>query len=179
MKKLLIIALLLFATSSFAQVGTIRMSFDGTPSTNELALDGSAFSITAYPKLDSVLALSGNYVSGVLPNMQGRSPIGVGTGAGLNNTYTSQQTFGEEKHTLTQSEMPSHSHDLKCYSGNSNKRTGAGNVLAAVQGTFTNIYSNQPTDGALATSSISNSGNNTPHENVHPVLAVYYFVTAQ
>jgi hypothetical protein len=45
-----------------------------------------------------------------LPNLGGRVPVGVGSSGG--SIYEVKQTGGEEKHTLTIPEMPSHSHDV-------------------------------------------------------------------
>ena len=44
-----------------------------------------------------------------LPDMRGRTGIGSGTGLGLSSRNLGQ-TLGEEVHTLTQAEMPSHTH---------------------------------------------------------------------
>ncbi len=44
-----------------------------------------------------------------LPNLQGRVPVHFGQGSGLTNR-TLGETYGEEGHTLTTNEIPSHTH---------------------------------------------------------------------
>ncbi len=44
-----------------------------------------------------------------LPNFQGRSPVGMGTGAGL-STITQGEMSGTENVSLTSSQMPMHTH---------------------------------------------------------------------
>src|SRR5277367_3909303 len=46
-----------------------------------------------------------------LPNMQGRVAVGMGNRPGLSG-YVNGEQIGEESHTLTSIEMPSHSHTV-------------------------------------------------------------------
>src|SRR4051794_41625008 len=63
-----------------------------------------------------------------LPNLQGKVPIHVGSG------HTLGETGGEQAHTLSISELPTHTHVLNASSANGDKalpNTGApGNVYA-------------------------------------------------
>src|ERR1700753_2714695 len=66
---------------------------------------------------DTLFALIGTTFGGDgvqtfnLPDLRGRVPIGQGQGQGL-PSYTLGQNAGQEAHTLTELEMPIHSHAL-------------------------------------------------------------------
>ena len=82
---------------------------------------------------------------------------------GAGDTYTNGATGGEATHTLTVDEMPSHTHDLSgCW--------GAGNGLN------TATLNNASSSGGSGTASyhpIQNTGDDQPHNNMPPYLAVY------
>jgi microcystin-dependent protein len=75
--------------------------------------DGRPISRTTYAALFSVIgtAFGAGDLSTTfnLPDMRGRSPIGAGQGSGLANRVLAT-TGGEENHTLSTAEMPSHTH---------------------------------------------------------------------
>ena len=87
-------------------VGSIIMYAGSSAPTNWLICNGSTFSTSTYPALSSVLG--GN----TLPNFSGRFPLGVGnSGTNGSTNHSLNSTGGEERHTLTTSEMPSHNHN--------------------------------------------------------------------
>lgn len=47
-----------------------------------------------------------------VPNLSGRVPVGDGTLSGTSHLYAEGATGGEEAHTLTETEMPSHRHTI-------------------------------------------------------------------
>jgi microcystin-dependent protein len=124
-----------------------------------------------------------------LPNLQSRVPLGYGQGPGLSN-YVIGQLGGEELHTLTTSEMPSHTHVLAgdtTIAATANAATpAAGNSLGAgigvlATGTFPlNIYGTA--GGATApqaAATIGNFGGNQGHENRQPYLALSWIIALQ
>ena len=77
-----------------------------------LEANGQNVPINQYPALYSLV---GNIYGGTpgqsfgLPNMQGFSPVGQGTGPGL-TAATQYTTRGAESQTLTMAQMPAHTH---------------------------------------------------------------------
>jgi len=78
-----------------------------------LECDGREVSEEAYPDLFAALGTAwGPGSSGDtfnLPDLRGRVPVGAGDGDGENDTFTERRlgaTGGEEKHTLTNAELP-------------------------------------------------------------------------
>ncbi|MEI8280765.1 MAG: hypothetical protein WCG75_00025 [Armatimonadota bacterium] len=101
-------------------------------------------------------------------------PVGVGTFAasglvGVNQTTTSTGVVGEDKHTLIQTEMPSHNHNMTwgqqdtsggdqqntLYNGASNPNVGDANKLTELTGGDSN-------------------GNTVAHNNLPPFYGVYF-----
>jgi microcystin-dependent protein len=86
-------------------VGTITAYGGATAPTGWLLCNGDAFSAGTYPNLNTVLG------GATTPDLRGRTPIGAGTGTYAGATARSlNATGGLETHTLTQSEIPSHTH---------------------------------------------------------------------
>jgi microcystin-dependent protein len=118
-----------------------------------------------------------------LPDLQGRLAIGFGQGLGLAN-YTLGQPGGEETHTLTATETPTHSHLINAVKngttgGTSTPDTGVtlGEGYSNEAGSPTvNIYSSAaPTIGM---GSLGPTGGQ-PHENRMPLLALNYCIALQ
>lgn len=130
-----------------------------------LACDGSAYLRVDYPLLYAALAPAFIQDSDhfIVPDLRGRSIIGIGQGAGLTNRAMNSGG-GEENHQLTVSELASHAHQwLK------------DNFLpAAAPG--------EPGLVAVSSTPINtgNSGGDTAHNTMHPFLSLgYAIVTGQ
>ena len=126
-----------------------------------LLCDGTAYSKTEYPELFA--AIGTIYGSGDgsttfnVPNLQTRVPVGAGSG------YELGTTGGEEKHTLTVEEMPSHDHYLPMYVSTGNSKPGASVG-----------YSENCGGTQWATSGYV--GNSQPHNNMQPYTVVNYII---
>lgn len=76
---------------------------------------------------------------------------------GCSSEYVAGTTGGEESHTLTVEEMPKHNHQMTFYTGN--------------PGGFQNAQQVAPNNSIPRTTEMA--GNNQPHNNMPPYLAVY------
>ena len=118
-----------------------------------------------------------------LPDLRGRLANGFGQGAGLAN-YTLGQRAGEEAHTLTTAETPTHSHRINADNNGTtggSSTPGGGVTLGAgyaneAGSPAVSIYSSAaPT---IAMGSLGPTGGQ-PHENRMPYLALNYCIALQ
>ena len=99
---------------------------------------------------------------------EGKFIAGVGTGTdknGATHTTTAEDTdtVGEYKHTLTEAELPAHTHPIK----NSSKRGNDDNI---------NYYGDHGSPSGYPQSSDllpDNTGGNQPHNNLPPAYGMY------
>ena len=103
-----------------------------------------------------------------LPNLQGQSPFHVGGGLVLG------ERGGETAHTLTQSEMPAHTHPPKASANGPNQGSPVNNFWAAASGS----YSASP-DSSMNPSLISPVGGSQPHNNLQPYLVINFIIAIQ
>jgi len=140
-----------YLNSMCAYVGEIRSFALAAAPPGWLLLDGSAISASTYP--DLAAAVPGSWVSsGVifLPNMVGKALVGSGS------NYDLGDLGGEENHTLTLAEIPSHNHSYE---------------LAIIS---TDILGELPAPSvnALSPSVTGSSGGGDEHNNMPPYLVV-------
>lgn len=109
-------------------------------------------------------------VNFALPDLRGRAPIHVGNGHALG------ERGGEQAHTLSIAEIPTHTHSLAVSSaaagGNANP---TGRVLGGgnnVYGAPTNLTSMQP-------ASVSSAGGSQAHLNMQPFLTISFCIALQ
>ena len=101
-----------------------------------------------------------------LPNLRGRIPLHWG------NALNQGTIIGQEAHTLTISEMPTHSHLLSAANADGDDTNTPGNMLGA----FNNGYRGATNLIAIQASTISNVGGSQPHENRQPFLTMNWCV---
>lgn len=139
--------------------------------------DGRSISRTDFPHLYSVLKyqFGGENEFFNLPDCRGRTPCGVGQGAGLTPRALGDY-YGSETITLTIDQMPTHNHSIN----------DPGHAH-----TYVNQDSNQQTDNAFATQraaddanndrvtgtsttgiTINNAGSSAPHDNMQPSVFI-------
>lgn len=134
----------------------------------------------------ALFSLVGTYYGGdgkstfALPNLQGSTPVGKGQGPGLSD-YFLGQTGGSAAVTLSEAEMPAHTHNLR---GNFNTadvndpgpqrslaRSNPGQIYvpAAPPVPLTN----------LSPHTVSAYGGGQPHNNMQPYLTVTFMIALQ
>jgi microcystin-dependent protein len=102
-----------------------------------------------------------------LPNLQGRSAIHLGS------PFTLGMAAGEAAHSLVQSEIPAHNHNVMASSKNPDTGAPTGNYFAT--NTNYNVYSSTATSGAtMNAAALSITGSSLPHENMSPYLTLCF-----
>lgn len=156
----------------------VTFAGSANPSANFLACDGASVLRSAYPDLFTVIGTTYGAVDGThfnVPDLRGRAVLGVGTGSGL-STYTLGQQVGEEQHTLTTSELASHSHS------DSGHVHSDGIAVPAVGAAITGVPVPSAVPGVGVTgvgnASISSTGSDAPHNNIQPSIALNYYIVA-
>ena len=138
-----------------------------------------------------------------LPDLRGRAPIGQGTGPGLTPRVMSQRS-GQEYVTLTQLEMPIHTHAanttemqgsvvVSAKDGAATTDTPTAGLSLAKANTKVNfaptptkIYGNAGTDVALSSGNavipagrpvtVGNAGGSQSHNNMQPFLVINWII---
>lgn len=108
-------------------------------------------------------------VNFALPDLRGRVPIHVGSG------HTLGERAGEQAHTLSISELPTHTHMLNGSSGNGDVASPAGAFLAAAG----NVYAPASNLVALDASSVAPAGGSQAHLNMQPFLVLNFCIALQ
>lgn len=138
--------------------------------------NGQLLPISQNTALFSLLGTNygGNGVSTFgLPDLRGRAPVHFGQGPGLSN-YLVGQIGGEEAHVLVQGEMPAHSHTAYGDAANGTSDTPT-NLLPARNPAGIPTYGATPST-PMALSHIAAAGQNQPHANMQPFLAINYCI---
>jgi microcystin-dependent protein len=108
-------------------------------------------------------------VNFALPDLRARTPIHVGSG------HTLGERGGEQAHTLSIAELPTHTHVLQASSVNANSPSPAGNVLAGAL----NSYRNADALSSLNAGSVTNTGGSQAHLNMQPFLTLSFCIALQ
>jgi len=109
-------------------------------------------------------------VNFALPDLRGRAPIHVGSG------HTLGERGGEQAHTLSISELPTHTHVLQGTTANGTVINPTNNQLANAQ---VASYSNPQSLVAMNASSITNTGGSQAHLNMQPFTTVSFCIALQ
>ena len=148
------------------------MSFDFGPKGWALC-NGQLLPINQSQALFSLLGTTfggDGRVNFALPDFRGRTPIHVGSG------HTLGERAGEQAHTLSIAEGPTHTHVLQASSvdGNAPVPFGpSGNILAR---TVNNIYGPPNNLVAMNAASVTNVGGSQAHLNMQPFLTLSFCI---
>jgi microcystin-dependent protein len=107
-----------------------------------------------------------------LPNLQGMTPIHMGQG------FTLGQRGGEQAHTLTISEIPTHVHVANATTNPAIANTPpGGSLLGQSSGQF--LYGAPSNLTAMAPQSIGPTGGSQAHLNMQPFLTLSFCIALQ
>jgi len=144
----------------------MRMFSSATVPSNWFMCYGQSKDKATYIDLFNVIGYTygGSGANFNLPDMRGYTSIGLdnmgGSSAGRVSGATSlNYTIGTENHTLSESEIPAHTHT---YTQNSGEGNGAGNTSGA--------------DSATQTRDMSTVGSSSAHNNMQPWLALNWMI---
>lgn len=101
-----------------------------------------------------------------LPNLQGRIPVHAGNG------FVQGQLGGEENHTLTVQEIPSHTHNVAGM-GQATTNSAAGNLYA---GGGLKAYKAAP-GATMNPAVVKNNSGGQPHDNMMPFGVVSFIIS--
>jgi microcystin-dependent protein len=149
-------------------IGSIMPFGSAVAPSGYLNCDGSAVSRTTYAALFAVINTTFGAGDGAttfnLPDLRGRGAIGSGQGATLTNRALGA-IGGEEAHTLTVPEMPSHTHGLNYY-----------NIASLAGGTFK--IATADVSGISGTGATGSNGSGTAHNTMQPFVVTNYIIKA-
>lgn len=111
-------------------------------------------------------------VNFALPNLQGRVPIHVGQGHVLG------ERGGEQAHTLTIAELPTHIHAENASTNVSTTATPDGTKVLA-QSVAANLYGPATNLEPMAANALSNVGGSQAHLNMQPFLVLNFSIALQ
>jgi microcystin-dependent protein len=157
-------------------VGEIRMFGGNFAPAGWMFCEGQQLPISEYETLFNLIGTTygGDGQSTFnLPDLRGRIPVHMGTGAG--STYTLAQSAGVETVTVSVPQMPSHNHPYLASTTNGNAPSPASNVAAA--STVVKIYIAESPDANMGPNSIGSTGGSQPHNNFQPYLCIDFIIS--
>lgn len=106
-------------------------------------------------------------VTFALPDFRSKTPMHVGPG------FNQGQVGGEENHTLSVAELPSHTHPVQGSASSATASNPSQTVWASEQ---SSPFSTRPPNTTMNTGAIGPAGDSQPHENMSPYLAINYCI---
>lgn len=168
-------------------IGDLKQSTRSTDHYGWLICNGQAISRTEYSELFAIIGTAFGVGDGSttfnVPDARGRVIGTIGTGTGL-TARTLGQSTGAETHTLTTSEMPSHSHSITdpghTHSYVNNVNNANVNNLTTQDGVADDADLVQTTGSSTTGITINSTGGGGAHNNMQPTLfAANVFIYAK
>jgi len=104
-----------------------------------------------------------------LPDLRGKVPFH------FDNSFTLGQAGGEQAHTLTQSEMPSHVHPVNASNAAPDSATPANSFWSSPGA---ELYAASP-DNVMRAGTVANTGGSQAHNNMSPYLVLNFIIALQ
>ena len=153
----------------------IRIMSFGFPPKGWALCDGQLLPINQNQGLFSLLGTTyggDGRVNFGLPNLQGRTPIHMGSG------HTLGERGGEQGHTLSISELPTHTHVLNGTTATATTVTPDTNTILSAS-TPQAVYVAPSNLAAMSPASIVNVGGSQAHLNMQPFLVLNFSIALQ
>ena len=161
-------------------IGEVRM-FGGYFAPEGFAFcDGQLLSVSQHSDLFSLIGTiyggDGESTFG-LPDLRGRTPIHMGTGADLSPRLIGQR-LGTEDETINANTMPTHTHSINASSDTVSESNPTNNLPG--KDTTPNLYRNAafppPGQTTMNNAMVQNTGGSQRHNNMMPFLAVHFII---
>jgi microcystin-dependent protein len=107
-----------------------------------------------------------------LPNLQGRTPMH------MSNGHTLGERGGEQAHTLSISELPTHTHTASAANVPATSNAPS-NARMISQSTGANLYAGASNLQAMAPQAIASVGGSQAHPNMQPYLTLTFCIALQ
>lgn len=153
-------------------LGEIRMFGGNFAPVGWLFCAGQSLAIS---ENDALFALLGTTFGGdgqttfALPDLRGRIPVHQGGG------IVAGQVGGTETVTLSQAQLPAHTHPVMANAAIGSIPNPANNVPA--ESSAVAMYQSAAASAAMATGATSNAGGSQAHDNVQPYLCVNFIIS--
>ena len=116
-----------------------------------------------------------------LPNLQGRAPMHPGRGPGLTARRLGQRV-GVETVTITEAQIPSHTHTMRATTAGANAATPSNTTALARSAAVLRIYQSAASNTTLvdlASETLSTTGGGQAHTNLQPFLTMNFIIALQ
>jgi microcystin-dependent protein len=155
-------------------IGEIRIFAGNFAPVGWLLCQGQLLPISQY---DVLFNLIGTTYGGdgqntfAVPNLASRVPYHQGSG------YALGQLAGTEQVTLTQQQLPVHTHTANANTPNADQAGPAGNVWGA--GTLTAYTADQTANATMSPAALTLAGGSQPHDNMPPFLCLNFIIATE
>jgi len=153
----------------------IRIMSFGFPPKGWAECNGQLLPINQNQALFSLLGTTfggDGRVNFALPDLRARTPIHVGAG------HTLGERGGEDAHTLSIAELPTHAHVVNASSTDADTVAPAANTVMA-RAEVTQPYRDATNLVAMGPTAITTRGGSQPHENRQPFMALVFCIALQ
>lgn len=153
----------------------IRIMSFGFPPKGWATCDGQLLPINQNQALFSLLGTTyggDGRVNFGLPNLQGRAPMHMGS------SHTLGERGGEQGHTLSISEIPTHTHTYNATTATATTNNPTSSLMLA-QSTAASLYSTANNLVAMAPNALANVGGSQAHLNMQPFLVLSCCIALQ